>query len=116
MVRKGINLQIIKEKMKKIIIYTLLAALFFAMGCEKKEDKTINHEAKIIYEGAPSVDGCGYFLLIKGTKYKALELTEEFLLDGLIVNVDYQLLDTKWQYNWQESKYDQIKIINISKK
>ncbi len=102
--------------MKKLITLVLLATLLFIAGCEKKESKAIKQEATVIYEGPLALDGCGYFLLINDIKYKPIELKEAFSVDGLVVNVDYQLLDTKWQCNWQEKKYDQIKIIHISKK
>jgi len=105
--------------MKKYFIKStglLFITLLLLNSCRKDEIKTIIDEATIIYDGNPAVDGCGYFLSIKEVKYKPIELTSVFSVDGLIVNVEYQLLDAQWSCNWQENKYNQIKIINISKK
>ena len=94
----------------------LLTTLLLFSNCEKDNIATIQDVATILYEGNPAVDGCGYFLLIKENMYKPIELVPEFSVDSLIVNVEYQLLDTKWTCNWQENKFSQIKIISISKK
>jgi len=94
----------------------LLTTLLLFSSCEKDSITTINDNATVLYEGDPAVDGCGYFLLIKKNKFKPIELKPEFSVDGLIVNVEYQLLDAIWTCNWQENKFSQIKIIDISKK
>lgn len=98
------------------LTYLLLTSLLLSSSCEKDSITTIQDKATILYEGDPAVDGCGYFLLIEENKFKPIELKSEFSVEGLIVNVEYQLLDAKWACNWQENKFNQIKIINISKK
>jgi len=94
----------------------LLTTLLLFSSCEKDSISTIKDKATILYVGDPAADGCGYFLLIEENKFNPIELKSEFSVDGLIVNVEYQLLKTKWACNWQENKFSQIKIINISKK
>lgn len=94
----------------------LLITILLLISCNKDTADLIKKEAIIVYEGNPAVDGCGYVLLIDENKYKAIELNKEFTEDSLIVNVEYLLLDSRWTCNWQENKYSEIKIINISKK
>ncbi len=98
------------------LLSLLFATILLFNNCEKNHIKTIKAEATILYEGNPAVDGCGYFLSIKENTYKPIELPLEFSIEDLIVNIEYQLLDTKWTCNWQENKYDEMKIINITKK
>ena len=98
------------------LLSLFLITLFIFSYCNKEVNETIKDEAIILYEGDPAVDGCGYFLSINEVKYKPIELASDFSKDGLIVNVEYQLLDNKWYCNWQEKEYPLIKIVNISKK
>ncbi|MCK9450876.1 MAG: hypothetical protein M0Q90_04245 [Bacteroidales bacterium] len=93
-----------------------LITLLLLSSCDKNNITTLKDKATILFEGNPAMDGCGYFLLIKDTMYKPIELESEFSVDGLIVNVEYELLDAKWTCNWQDNKFSQIKIITISKK
>ncbi len=102
--------------MKKIILFSALVLLIFAIiGCDKEEN-ILKEDAVIIYEGDPALDGCGYFIKVRNAKYKPISLLPKFRIENLKVKITYQILTDKWSCNWQEKKYMQIKIINISKK
>ncbi len=105
--------------MKKLLLFSIIALLFsVTVGCEKENEKqanTLKSEGMIVYTGEPATDGCGYFVKINKTKYKPIKSLPTFCVDGLMVNVEYQVLKKKWTCNWQ-GEYSQIKIINITKK
>ncbi len=97
------------------LFFIITVLLFSFISCNNKMSEIKKDEAVIIYDGDPAVDGYGWFLSINEMKYKPIELDTEFCKDGLIVNVKYQLLDTKWSCNWQRKEYPLIKIIDIAK-
>ncbi len=98
--------------MRKLILLSALVLLVFVtVGCEKsKEENILKDDATIIYEGNPALDGCGYFIKIRNTKYKPISLLQNFKTENLKVKITYQILEDKWSCNWQEKKYIQIKL------
>ncbi len=76
------------------------------------------HIGTIIDKGDPSLDGCGYFIKINKVLYKPINLPKEYCHKGLKVKVKvkYNILQKKgFNCHWDIKKYNQIKIIKITK-
>lgn len=97
----------------------MIPFLFLIMGmmnCEKKNNLEIfENTAKITYSG-PEADGCGWKININEKEYHPINLDDEYKIDGLSINIKYNLLPSFWDCSqWTIRKYQEIKIINITK-
>lgn len=102
----------------------LSLALFlsiFTLSCsEETENDSTMVSAKIIFEGDPATDGCGWLTSVEDTLYKPINLPEEFKIDNYPVLINYQKLSSK-TCNWWSLPNDsisgitEISITNIKK-
>jgi len=106
--------------MKRIVILTSVLLLIFA-SCTKEE---IGQDAVLKWKGEYEVDGCGFFIELKGETYKPNnedEIGEEFKKNPLSnVVIDYKLLNKDTEYNCGDlpeiQKEKTIDIISIRMK
>lgn len=104
-----------EHKLKKPIWLIIILTLFFLSGC-KKDASFYNFRSAIIVNGGDaSVDGCGWLIEISGCIYKPINLQKEFLIDGLHVKLQYDVVDEKGNCGWQQNVFDQIDIVRIEK-
>ena len=101
----------------KISIFVLLFALMGA-GCEKDEKcekNVLSAEGLVFNSGEPSLDGCGWQILINDIVYSPIKLDVKFQKDDLKVNIEYHVLSTKKNCAFS-TQYPEIEIIKISNK
>lgn len=103
-------------KTKTPLILTFLLIIIGTASCKDKENLTVYENTAIITYSAPATDGCGWIININQKEYYPINLTEEFRINGLNVNIKYNLLPSLWECpQWVSKKYQEIKIINITK-
>lgn len=106
-------------KTKHLLIALILSMITLCCSQEKNVDG-IMISAKIVYEGDPATDGCGWLASIKDTLYKPVNLPEEFKVDNYPILISYEKLTSK-ACNWWGLPNDsisgitEINIINIKK-
>ena len=75
-------------------------ALFISISSCKKDEKvsTITAEATIINTGSVALDGCDWAVKINATDstYSPKNLADNFKVNGLKVNVSFQVLTTRF--------------------
>lgn len=103
--------------MKRIIPFLIL---FLILGCEdKKEDKILDTNAVLRWDGDYSYDGCGFFIILGEQEYKPED--EESIDDSFRKNGDtdvyikYELLNETIEYycGMMPSELDGIKLHSI---
>jgi len=106
-------------KNKLLLLVPFLS--IFTLSCDEKENNySTMISAKIIYEGDPATDGCGWLTSIEDTLYKPINLPEEFKVDNYRVLISYEKLTSK-TCNWWALPNDsisgitEINITNIKK-
>ena len=90
-----------ENNMIKLITFL---ALLLILGCEdKKEDKILEADALLRWDGDYSYDGCGYFIVIGEREYKPedeMSIDDSFKVNGVVdVFIKYELLNEMVSYN-----------------
>ena len=106
-----------ENNMIKLITFL---ALLLILGCEdKKEDKILEADALLRWDGDYSYDGCGFFIVISENEYKP---EDEVVIDdsfkvygGVDVFIKYELLNETIEYycGMMPSELDGIKLHSI---
>ncbi len=103
--------------MKTNTLFSLMIFLFMIMGvggCEEKNN--IFENTAIITYSEPAADGCSWKININQKEYHPVNLSDEYKINGLNVNVKYNLLSSVWECpQWTTKKFQEIKIISITK-
>jgi len=95
--------------MNRLSILILLG--FFAISACDKEGEFVN--AKIIDGGDIAVDGCGWLIEVSSETFKPVDLPEEFKVDGKLVEVKYDELDSMADCGFAQDVYSEISITVI---
>jgi hypothetical protein len=100
-------------KTKKLL--SLIPFLFFIIGmvsCEKGNNlDVLENSAKITYS-EPAADGCGWKININEKEYHPINLDDKYKIDGLSINIKYNLLSSFWECSqWTARKYQEIEIM-----
>lgn len=78
------------------IVFLLISVFLLVLSCNsksnlvKKDDCSNCKEAMILNYGDPALDGCGWMLEESSTVYKVNNLSAEFRVDSLKVQVEYR--------------------------
>jgi hypothetical protein len=102
-------------KIKKIFLLIPFLFLIIGISCGKENDLEIfENTAKITYS-EPATDGCGWKININEKEYHPINLNDKHKIDGLSVNIKYNLLSSVWECTqWTPRKFQEIKIISIT--
>ena len=107
------------EKLMKItvVVFCIITAGIIMVSCGKRNESDIQPENGIVLNyGDPSVDGCGWMLVINKVVYSPVNLNASFQKDSLNVVVEYQPLNSTFKCGWGTTGYQQIKITNIKRR
>ncbi len=69
----------------------------------------------VVYEGDPSVDGCGWLIQHGENFYSPVNLDPDFKTDSLKIILSYRTLESTWNCGWRTPGYVQIEIVEIKK-
>lgn len=109
---------VMKNRIIFFIEITLL--LLYGVGCKKednsKPEDIRQSENAIITFADPASDGCGWLIFIDDKEYHPVNLDEAYKVNGLQISIKYVLLPSEWECSPWRRKYEQIKIISISKR
>ena len=98
---------------KIIYILVFLTGISFS-SCKKERIFPQEENATIVWGGSPEVDGTGWVIKTDGGKiYHSDDLTSEFKVDGLRVEIEYR--ETKKEYVLEGGSLVIIKIKEIEK-
>ncbi|MBC8345400.1 MAG: hypothetical protein ISR82_01825 [Candidatus Marinimicrobia bacterium] len=106
------------------ILSSFLLFVFFLFACEDKDNAQDLTEAILIFEGDYAVDGCGFFIEMKGKTYKPKDESKigvAFKNNRITaVLIDYVIPNEVLEYYCNMSPTSQtkeaIEIISIQKK
>ena len=103
-------------KTKKILLF--IPSLFLIIGmiaCKKeKNNLDVLENTAIITYSDPATDGCGWKININEKEYHPINLNEKYKINGLKVDLKYNLLSSIWECSqWTAKKYQEIEIVNI---
>jgi hypothetical protein len=104
-------------KTKKLLVMVLFPLLLIGMGgCEKENNLEVFENTAIITYSEPAADGCGWKVNVNEKEYHPINLDDKYKINGSSVNVKYNLLSSFWECSqWTARKYQEIKIIDITK-
>lgn len=95
--------------MRSLAVVILLG--FLAISACNKEDEFV--DARIIDGGDIAVDGCGWLIEISSETFKPVDLPEEFKVDGKLVEIKYDELDSMADCGFAQDVYREISITVI---
>ena len=95
--------------MKRLSMLILIC--FLAISACKKEDKFLY--ATVRDGGDIAVDGCGWLIEISSETFKPVDLPEEFKVDGKLVEIKYDELDSMADCGFAQDVYREISITVI---
>lgn len=107
--------------MKTIALFIFSIGLY-AFSCDNQSpistvdsDRQSEVSAIVIYEGDPSVDGCGWLIQYDQKFYSPVNLGSDFKVDSLKVVLSYKVLESTWDCGFREPGYKQIEVLRIKK-
>ena len=103
--------------MKQLVILIAIFISASTYSCQKEEKLETKFANGIVKDyGEPAVDGCGWLIEISSKLYKPQNLTEDFQVDNLGIELKYTLLNTKATCGLSSMLFDEINIVEIEKK
>ena len=104
--------------MKTIKLRLIMLSLFMTIGmagCKDKDNLDVFENTAIVTYSEPAVDGCGWKIHIDQKEYHPISLDDNYKINGLEVNIKYNLLPSVWECSqWTSREFQEIKIINIT--
>ena len=103
----------------RILIFFLFA--LFVMSCDNQspiDEVPPEHEdvsARIVFDGSPAVDGCGWLIQIDQEFQAPVNLDSAFMIESLEVVLSYSTLESTWNCGWRLPGYKEIEIVDIEK-
>ncbi len=104
------------KKLKLLTVFLFLFPLCLVIigaGCNDEELNFKNMGGLVLYNGNPSVDGCGWIVKIDTNEYSPINLDSKFQKDSLEVVLKYDTLCSSWNCGWRMSGYQEIDIKEI---
>jgi hypothetical protein len=87
------------------------------VGCrndmEPADEFSGTQKAIVLFEGDPSVDGCGWLLSVNNKLYYPVNLQAAYHVDSLRVSVKYEVKTGTWTCGWRTPGYEKIEITQI---
>ena len=105
-------------KTMKLLSLFIFCLVLSVSSCKKDE---LTATATVVFTGDPAADGCGYLVKIDGTgtEYSPVNLSSDFAINNLKVNIRYQVLASKSACGniagGSNSGITQIRLDNIAK-
>lgn len=99
-----------------IVLVGLISAA--VVGC-KKDDDLLERDALLLWEGEVAVDGCGFFVVVDGTKFKPTN--EEIIPSSFKANDTTEVVVEYYDQNTQQAfacglmqqSYSVIELVSI---
>ena len=108
--------------MKKIFFILFSLAGVLACTTDDVTQKSVEVQsssekitAVIVNEGEPMWDGCGWVMYIDSTRYKPVELANEFKVNELSVKITYAAKGTDYRCGLAALPIPEIEILSIEK-
>lgn len=93
--------------MKYLVVFVTLIMI----SCGKDDFVS----ATIYDYGEPALDGCGWVIEVSNKVYKPVNLSSQYQIDGLSVQIDFTKLNSKANCGLAINAYDELEINKIKK-